>query len=582
MLSLFLTRPCALHHEAIPSTMAAIVPPVSVSRLSIAACSAIETPNYFLVPCSHNPQVTRALRARLSYASYKATHNIPNVPLRDLESQTRSNSQSSPFSRSIAPKRKPTGTSSYYHNPGTQGPTGLGASVNPLRRSGSGAMAPPTTTASPRTYHQPVANGHLNATTITDPSSSSKPTMSSQSLYNSILAPPPTKQARTIHNASDPPVPAPSRPIASPKSRGMKTAVRSIAESTRAHTKSRYRDQAPGGSPVRRKAKRPSKGKQKQKADGMDIDADGDMDMKAAATLTSLLLHHRPSIPGSVSSPRSSIDGSEAGSAYSYSQFAQSSARTATAPVSASGSTSTATDSSFRHQTPPPSSGPTGTTTPRPAPTDNEAADLMLFLATSPSPARPSNKDSRDAAAYRALGGGSGVLRDKGRVLFPTATGDPPASGGSAPKQMLSLNRGGESSFTSSISSIGTDMGMRNSGDLFAKPMPAPSQLLPSASLPLASSLPGSPSRKDVNDSLKPVSTQGSVDFNFNDFIHASPSPSRGAIGQGQKSNLGLRADVGRKLFEEEQIRQSMNGSRSPGKRPGKRSPGAGVDLVQS
>jgi len=173
------------------------------------------------------------------------------------------------------------------------------------------------------------------------------------------------------------------------------------------------------------------------------------------------------------------------------------------------------------------------------------------------------------------------VLRDKGRVLFPSASGDPSAPGGLTSKQMLPLNRG-ESSFTSTISSIGTDMGMRSSGDISSKPMPTPSQLLPPASLPLSSSLPGSPSRKDVNDSPRPGSMQGSVDFNFNDFIHVSPSPSRGAVGQAQKSNLGLRADVGRKLFEEEQIRQSMNGTRSPGKRPGKRSPGGGIDLVQS
>ena len=444
-------------------------------------------------------------------------------------------------------------------------------------------MAPPTTTASPRTYHTGV-NGHPNATPITgDPSSSSRPATSSQTLYASILAPPPAKQARTIHNASDPPVPAPSRPIASPRSGGPRTAVRSIAESTRAHTKNRQYDQPPGGSPTRRKPKRPStdKGKQKQNNVGLDVDADGDVDMKAAATLTSLLLHHRPSIPGSVSSPRSSIDGSETGSAYSYSHFAQSSTRTATqAPVSASASTSTTTES-FRHQTPPPNVGPANATTPRPAPTDNEAADLMLFLATSPSPARPSNKDSRDAATYRALGGGSGALRDKGRVLFPSGPGDPPASRGSSPRQLPLLARGGESSFTSSISSIGTDMGTRSNGELCAKYMPTPSQLLPPASLPLPSSLPSSPSRKDVNDSPKPSSMQGAVDFNFNDFIHASPSPSRGAIGQGQKPSLGLRADVGRKLFEEEQIRQSMNGTRSPGKRPG-RSPGVGVDLVQS
>ena len=66
--------------------------------------------------------------------------------------------------------------------------------------------------------------------------------------------------------------------------------------------------------------------------------------------------------------------------------------------------------------------------TPRPAPSDNGAADLMLFLATSPSPAR-SNKNTRDMAAYRALTGGSGPLRSKGRDLFPSPSATDRPSG---------------------------------------------------------------------------------------------------------------------------------------------------------
>ena len=44
----------------------------------------------------------------------------------------------------------------------------------------------------------------------------------------------------------------------------------------------------------------------------------------------------------------------------------------------------------------------------------------MLYLHTSPSPARPTttqDRDAKDSAAFRALGGG-GSLRAKGRVLF--------------------------------------------------------------------------------------------------------------------------------------------------------------------
>ncbi|RDB26379.1 hypothetical protein Hypma_006752 [Hypsizygus marmoreus] len=533
--------------------------------------------------------VTRALRTRLSYASYKATHNIPNVPLRELEAQTQTHSQTASFSRTIAAKRKAAGANNYYNNPATQGPNGLSAGSSSLRRGGSGTMPPPSTTSSPRAYY-PAVNGNAYATTShSDQGSSSR--NPSQTLYSSLLAPPPTKQARTIHNAGDPPVPAPSRPVASPRTRTLKPASRSTTETARSHAKGRKSDVVSGGpaSPGVRKAKRASldKGKRKQQpGTEMQVDADGDVDMKAAATLTSLLLHHRPSITGSASSPRSSIDGSEAGSAYSYAHFAQSSARTTTAtsppaPASAAASTSAVTDSSFRNQTPPPDTGMPHATTPRPAPADNEAANLMLFLATSPSPARPTNKDSKDLAAYRALSGTPGALRDKGRVLFAPNTGtEPPDNQASLKGQ--SLVRGGDTSFTSSISSIGPDMGGSNT-DSTAHGMPTPSQLLPPPSLPSQKSTTGSPSgQRDPNESPRPNFTQAPVDFNFNDFIHASPSPSRGPIVQGPKANLGLRADVGRKLFEEEQMRHALSGAHSPGKRQDDRGLGAGIDLVQS
>ena len=218
----------------------------------------------------------------------------------------------------------------------------------------------------------------------------------------------------------------------------------------------------------------------------------------------------------------------------------------------------------------------------------------MLFLATSPSPARPSNKDSKDQAAYRALGGVGGALRVKGRVLFPTSAGDIGGEDGNSGRGTgLALARSGESSFTSSISSIGSEMGMRgaSAGAITDGPpprsmlMPTPAQLLPPPPLPLPASTPGSPStlKKDQNSSESPKANyQGAVEFNFNDFINASPSPSRGTVGQGQKGNLGLRADVGRKLFEEEQFRHGLGISLGQGKRQEERGLGAGIDLVQS
>ncbi|KAG6919166.1 hypothetical protein DXG01_008464 [Tephrocybe rancida] len=529
--------------------------------------------------------ITRALRTRLSYASYKAAHNIHHVPLRDLEAHSQSQSQTASFSRTIAAKRKAAGNNNnYYNNPATQSPHGATHGSSSLRRGGSGSMLPPSTTSSPRTYY-PAVNGSAYATTSNNDSGSmSRPANTSQNLYTSILAPPPTKQARTIHNAGDPPVPASSRPVASPRARAPK---RNTADLGRSQAKSRKLDHGSSPqSPNSRKVKKPpaDKGKRKQQQGShVDPDTGGDVDMKAAATLTSLLMHHRPSMTGSASSPRSSIDGSEAGSAYSYSHFAQSSARTITAasppaPTSAAASTSNLTEVSVRSQTPPPpapAASPEKSTTPRPAPTDSEAANLMLFLATSPSPVRPTNKDSRDMAAYRALGGGPpGVLRDKGRVLFASGSGADLMDTSKAP----ALTRSGDASFTSSISSIGGELG---GGNAATSTLPPPSQLLPPPSLPSHKSAIGSPSHNARNASPRPTYPQGPVEFNFNDFIHGSPSPSRGPVVPAAKANLGLRADVGRKLFEEEQMRHALSGVQSPGKRPD-RALGAGIDLVQS
>lgn len=437
-------------------------------------------------------------------------------------------------------------------------------------------MLPPSTTSSPRIYSSAV-NGTAYATTSNNDSGFT----SKSSLYTSILAPPPTKQARTIHNADDPPVPASSRPLASPKTRAPK---RSPGDGNRSQAKSRKLDHGSSPqSPKTRKVNRTSIGKGKGKGkEGLNADTGGDVDMKAAATLTSLLMHHRPSMTGSASSPRSSIDGSEAGSIYSHSQFAQSSTRTITAtspPVSVTANTSAATEAS-RIQTPPPVTSSTGiekATTPRPAPADNEAANLMLYLATSPSPARPTNKDTRDLAAFRVLGGGPpGALRDKGRVLFASSPGrelpdmtKPPA-----------LARSGDTRSNPSVSSIDRELGDVGSGNIQEPTYLVPSQLLPPPSFPSQRSAINNPyGHKDVrNDSPRPHS-QGPLEFNINDFIHGSPSsPSRVPA---PKASLGLRADVGRKLFEEEQMRHTISGVQSPGKRTD-RVLGASIDLVQS
>lgn len=563
--------------------------------------------------------MTRALRARLSYASYKAAHNIPHVPLRDLEAQTQSNGGS--FTRTVGQKRKVGGSNNYYNNPATQGNINAIAPGGPRK----GAMAPPSLSASASRSYYPNATATSLPTGNRGGANAGAGVVPAQSLYSSILAPPPAKQARTIHNASDPPLPAPSRPGATLK--GTKTPApsgprRSIAEGTRAQARSRK----DSGTTDRRKNKRADKGKQKERITPQSLLADADRDMKAAATLTSLLLqsqsqgHSRGS--GSAESPRSSL--SNTSDTGSFSHFVQSSARTTTAgsaPPSAEGSFSLPPNRS----TTPPGTRPSGDphTTPKAAPTDTEAADLMLFLATSPSPARPTtnrDRDSKDMAAYRALGGGGGL---KGRVLFPGADGGSSKLAGSA------LSRGGtDGSFASSISSIGSGMGATgrsppdsptriqrpddDAGNLITHPKstvtpPTPLPLTPSHLLP---PLPSSPSANKLSN-LNPSSshplppsnpwpptslpnspyltldskstpqappTPNSVPFNFNDFINVSPSPAHVERGPGSKSNLGLRADVGRKLFEEEQQRQVDTG-RGPS---GTLGLGAGIDLVQS
>ena len=439
----------------------------------------------------------------------------------------------------------------------------------------------------------------------------------SQSLYASILAPPPSKLARTIHNAGDLPLSGSARAVAiSPKPKKGRTsdasgARRNAATSARSQAKGRKDDKD------HRKDKRPDKGKERKKFSQTSVLAGGEeADIKAAATLTSLLLHSRPSV---TASPRSSKSaGSDAGSVQSYPPFAHGSTRGV-------GSTTTvvpSADSSFmipgnRTMTPPPGvAGLFGTpahTTPKASGSlkenfgDSEAADLMLFLATSPSPARPTStrgKDARDSAAFRTLGGGAGV-RAKGRVLFPDTV--EPGSRGSA------LSRSAEDSFASSISSIGGQVGdaCRDAGisdvtggishgpaDEASVLQPAeapatPSNLTSSHLLPpIQPSLsthdsssgswtqPASYMSADPKSSLQEPPTPTNLTFNFNDFINVSPSPAVAERTSQHKGNL--REEVGRRLFEEEQQRQTPVGESGPTGSGGSVGLGAGIDLVQN
>ncbi|THU84180.1 hypothetical protein K435DRAFT_688074 [Dendrothele bispora CBS 962.96] len=565
--------------------------------------------------------VTHTLRTRLSYASYKATHNVTNIPFRELEAQTQALSPAMSSSRSNAAKRKAPGTAHYY-NPPTQPGHILGATSSPLRRGSTGPSAS-TLSQNPRSHFTSM-NEHNAASSSMSPSGTdAPPNLNAPTLFSSILAPPPANQARTILNAYDPPVPAPIRPEPSPRVRSPK-AVRSVAEGTRGQAKSRHTDR--NKSDKRRdkaKEKRPASHKSKRSRKN-GVQEDGDVDMEAAATLTSLLLHHRPSM-ASTSSPRSSVDSSDAAS--SYSQFPQAPSRsfppgssTSVAPNASQSSVST--DVSYRNRTPPAGTAtPAQHSTPRPAPTDNEAADLMLFLATSPSPARPTNKDAKDMAAFRALGTSAGVMRAKGRVLFPThsqsslsgepgpssETDDPgrhtPRPAGTAP-----LMRGGESSFASSISSIGTEMVSSSQGPQTVQatssqvatrstsPAQAQVQLLPPASLPTVSAAtPSGPqSSRLITGSSTALEASGSNGTDVD--MHTNNVTSTGVVGtieQPQpipnptRANPSLRADLGRKLFEEEQLRAGITlGLSGQGigqqRRADDRRLDAGIDLVQT
>ncbi|KAF8442217.1 hypothetical protein L210DRAFT_3644356 [Boletus edulis BED1] len=484
--------------------------------------------------------VVRGLRARLSYASYKATNNIPHISLNDLEAKTRAMMVTP--SRLIGTKRKATGGTNYNNNSATQGSS--------TRRAGnlsSPSVSASSTTAASRSHHYPTGT-----TSYSNPP---------QSLYTALLGPPPLKQARTVHNSADPPVQAPSRSTAGSRTRsrrGKNSAhvVRSIAEGTRAQSRHRKEEAS-------RVKPRSSKGKRKVSAEEAT-----DVERKAVATLTSLL-QSRPSI-ASTSSPRSSLSAGSEGSFLSHSQYAQSSARTTTAPSSLLPST----ESSFsiptvtRAATPPRVHNESIYSTSTPRADDEEAANLMLYLHTSPSPARPTttrDRDAKDLTAFRALGG-AGSLRSKGRVLF---------SGGDDGRSPLRS----ESSFT-----IDTLPGSQNSqtmsqphrldpvsnhaGSLAPsapmQPMVVPPTPVPEASPTPSQLLPAPLSPPGQTEALFPQSqappTPGSVPFNLNDFINVSPSPATSTVPRSAislKSGLGanLRTDLGRKLFEEEQHR---------------------------
>lgn len=465
-----------------------------------------------------------------------------------------------------------------------------------------------------------------------------------QSLYTSILAPPPAKRARTIHNPQDPPLPAAVKPKATPSRH-----TRSSNTSQTSQNKSKARKADKG----KRKETASSKGKQAAHrvnsrgsfgSQGSIMDAD--VDMKAAATLTSLS-RFRNVVTAAASSPRSSISASsDPGSLHSFAHFAQSSTRTTTAVASAIPSN----EHSFAMpyvptSTPPPLAGRTqslsqqsdlrfqGSTTPkgqpRPLsnrtgdpstphpPSDTEAADLMLLFATSPSPIRPTpskDRDTRDKAAYLTLSGGPTM---PGRVLFSGSGLVQTEERSGGPRSLRRDLTGGSFSSTVTVATeLASDSPPGSQERLIGIPVrPSPLKPLgdehndnrrlevpempnvipptPTDQSPvqlLSTPLPRSPDRSGsrspnhpeaMEDSADPKSTSpqapptpGSVAFNFHDFLNVSPSPA--AVASTSKLSSNMRAEIGRKLFEEH---PAVSGINREGVSTHDSSLGAGIDL---
>ncbi|KAI0052270.1 hypothetical protein FA95DRAFT_1580129 [Auriscalpium vulgare] len=483
-------------------------------------------------------KLTRGLRARLSYATYKASHNISRASIGDLESQLPADNASAVW----APVR-----TNYYDNPATQGNSAMNPSLGASQRKGS--MAPPTVipSSSSRGHHAQAAQAR-------EPSSAN----GTQSLY------------ATIHNPDDPPIPAPEKSSnGTPKQRKGSHASESSRHS---HTRTGVaeRTQEP-----RKRKESSKKGKGKRHVD---------IDMKAAATLTHLL-RQRSSMTLGATSPRSSIS---AGSDYAQSS-ARTSAQTTMVP-SAESSFTTA-----RPATPPrsdlrglPRTGSQSTDGGPASATDQEAIKLLYFLHESPSPARPSTTRSRnaqDAAAFRTLGGGND-LKAKGRVLFPTASGGPPDPG-LAQRMLARDNTGSISSISSAMTDSPTPRPLvtpptpteeKPTGLQLLPPPPSP-HVRPAQAHPAP---PTSPPAIHKSQNMQPV-TPGTLTFNLHDFINVSPSPA--AMPQRSHGGLkpmlpGLRTGSARKLFQDEQDEPMSGPEESRVGEAGGAALGAGIHLT--
>ncbi|KAF8340459.1 uncharacterized protein EI90DRAFT_2065864 [Cantharellus anzutake] len=315
-------------------------------------------------------KLSRALKARLSYASYKATHNLSHVPLQTLEDSQ----------LTTASSRQTLHESSQ-------------TSLRTRRESASSSGA-----RSPR--RRSLSNNSI----------SMPPPPAPTSLYSALLGGADTDSSHNTRSAKR------ARHMQTGSTASTSSAV-STKPSTRASRASsrrrRARATSPGGRSIGSTTSVPTDG-----GDVDMVDATTEIeDMTAAAALTSMLHQSTGGSSGGMPSVPHSPAPSHA-SSFDHEGLPR-------APISSSRERgrhsrypSNASDSAMLS---PPlfavGQAKSSSTTPK-GPSDADAAELMLFLATSPSPARPSVSSRPPGAAAKA-----------GRVLFPVTSNEEAESG---------------------------------------------------------------------------------------------------------------------------------------------------------
>ncbi|KAG8934883.1 hypothetical protein FRC03_008341 [Tulasnella sp. 419] len=395
-----------------PISSQTMVYPTSVSTSSTSPASRSLKRSHQGIDPSHSPnldaflttarygKIARELRARLSYANFKATHNASHLPLNALEQQFRPVKQgrTSPITEPVSPRHRLTHTQ----------------------------MMPPP------------------------------PSPSSKSLYSALLG---------------------SASVPSSKRARLSTA------DARTQSISNF-DPPIGSRSIRSRPGFPT--------------TDGD-DINAAATLTSLLLN-RPATKSESSLSRTSSDASL--TAFQSSQQTQLSQNSQTSSYSSHHKPTRSSSSVLA-----PSARPR-----TPEPDDAQAAELMLYLATSPSPVRKASNRSDDQTrpARQPF--------TASRVLFPS-TDKPDPAALSAQATAIQASQHGRHSSASSMS-----------------------QLLPPPPSPTSRS-----SHKRSQSDLTHVPLTPQTSFNLGDFINVSPSPQRNSTASKRAPVIG-KAE-GRRLF---------------------------------